>query len=144
MTPVDKGSPVPLVKVMEEGVSKAGVVKEGEVEKTTLPVPEVPLTLVPWILETVVLKDPALLVTSPLKAGKRAEANVPVAWDPDKSMAALMRFLDESVCIGSDTDNSGIFTTPVLLMLMAEFKVPEFLVLKINSPDSELAVSETI
>ena len=43
--------------------------KVGEALKTTLPEPVVPDTVVPRIFATLVLKDPAVVVTSPVKAG---------------------------------------------------------------------------
>ena len=39
VTPVDRGSPVALVKTTALGVSRAGVVSDGDVASTGLPVP---------------------------------------------------------------------------------------------------------
>lgn len=46
-TPVEMGSPVPCVRVTDDGVPRAGVVSDGEVLRTTEPVPVEDVTPVP-------------------------------------------------------------------------------------------------
>jgi hypothetical protein len=78
VTPVDKGRPVPLVRVTEVGVPRTGVTSVGEVERTLLPEPVLAVTPVPPFatgnvpVTPVVRGRPVALVRVPLDGVPRA------------------------------------------------------------------------
>ena len=92
------GNPVALAKLMAVGVPNDGAVNDGDDDNTTLPLPVVdaavncldallPITaadvgiVAPLTPLTVVATDPAVVVISPVNAGNRAAAMVPVNVD---------------------------------------------------------------